>query len=85
MAAQVSNDDGKPVLFSGMPCEADQQHTQLNGVLTGLIMTAATEVRRRGRPAISASTGTVFHALVDSPMRSNKSAGAFGMARPRGR
>jgi hypothetical protein len=44
MAAQVSNDDGKPVLFSGVPGEADQQHTQLNGVLSGLGMTADTEV-----------------------------------------
>jgi hypothetical protein len=70
MAAQVSNDDGKPVLFSGVPCEADQQHTQLNGVLTGLGMTADTEVtilsdgadgpRSLGE---AASTGTVFHVL----------------------
>ena len=44
MAAQVSNDDGKPVLFSGVPGEADQQDTQLNGVLSGLGMTAETEV-----------------------------------------
>ena len=44
MAAQVSNDDGKPVLFSGVPGEADQQHTQLNGVLSGLGMTTDTEV-----------------------------------------
>ena len=40
MAAQVSNDDGKPVLFSGVPGEADRQDTQLNGVLSGLGMTA---------------------------------------------
>ncbi|HSU04151.1 MAG TPA: ISKra4 family transposase, partial [Acetobacteraceae bacterium] len=33
MAAQVSNDDRKPILFSGVPGEADQQDTQLNGVL----------------------------------------------------
>jgi hypothetical protein len=26
-AAQVSNDDGKPVLFNGVPGEAEQQHT----------------------------------------------------------
>jgi hypothetical protein len=44
MAAQVSNDDGKLVLFSGVPGEADQQHTQLNGVLSGLGMTTDTEV-----------------------------------------
>ena len=70
MAAQVSNDDGKPVLFSGVPGEADQQHTQLNGVLSGLGMTADTEVtilsdgadgpRSLGE---AASTGTVFHVL----------------------
>jgi uncharacterized protein (DUF4415 family) len=39
MAARVSNDDVEPVLFSGLSGEADQQHTQLNGVLTGLGMT----------------------------------------------
>jgi len=44
MAAQVSNDDGTPVLFSGVPREADQHRTQLNGVLTSLGMTADTEV-----------------------------------------
>ena len=70
MAAQVSNDDGKPVLFSGVPGEADQQDTQLNGVLSGLGMTAETEVtilsdgadgpRSLGE---AASIGTVFHVL----------------------
>jgi hypothetical protein len=70
MAAQVSNDDGNPVLFSGVPGEADQQHTQLNGVLSGLGMTADTEVtilsdgadgpRSLGE---AVSTGTVFHVL----------------------
>ena len=70
MAVQVSNDDGKPVLFSGVPGEADQQHAQLNGVLSGLGMTADTEVtilidgadgpRSLGE---AASTGTVFHVL----------------------
>jgi len=44
MAAQVSNDDGKPVLFSGVAGDADRQRTQLNGMLTGLCMTADTEV-----------------------------------------
>ena len=57
MAAQVSNDDGKLVLFSGVPGEADQQHTQLNGVLSGLGMTTDTEVTILSdgarRPAIS--------------------------------
>jgi hypothetical protein len=43
MAAQISNDDGKPVLFCGVPGEADRQRTQLSGVLTGLGMI---EVRR---------------------------------------
>ena len=70
MAAQVSNDDGKPVLFSGVPGDADRQRTQLNGVLTGLGMTEATEVtilsdgadgpRSLGE---AASTGTVYHVL----------------------
>jgi hypothetical protein len=70
MAAQVSNDDGEPVLFSGVPGEADQQYTQLNGVLSGLGMTADTEVtilsdgadgpRSLGE---AASIGTVFHVL----------------------
>jgi hypothetical protein len=70
MAAQLSNDDGKPVLFSGVPGEADQQDTQLNGVLNGLGMTAETEVtilsdgadgpRSLGE---AASIGTVFHVL----------------------
>src|ERR1700761_7562877 len=70
MAAQVSNDDGKPVLFSGVPGEADQQHAQLNSVLSGRGMTADTEVtilsdgadgpRSLGE---AASTGTVFHVL----------------------
>ncbi|MBS0161028.1 MAG: ISKra4 family transposase [Nitrospira sp.] len=68
MTAQVSNDDGMPVLFSGVPGEPDQQHTQLNGVLSGLGMTVDTEVtilsggadgpRSLGK---AASTGTVFH------------------------
>ena len=70
MAAQVSNDDGKPVLFSGVPGEADQQHAQLNGVLSGLGMTADTEVTILSdgadgprSPGEAASTGTVFHVL----------------------
>jgi hypothetical protein len=70
MVAQVSNDDGKPVLFCGVPGEADRQRTQLNGVLTGLGMTEDTEVtilsdgadgpRSLGE---AASTGTVYHVL----------------------
>lgn len=70
MAAQVSNDDARPVLFSGVPGDADQQRTQLNGVLSGLGMTTDTEVtilsdgadgpRSLGE---AASTGTVYHVL----------------------
>ena len=70
MAAQVSNDDGKPVLFSGVPGEADQQYTQLNGVLNSLGMTVDTEVTILSDGAAgprslgeAASTGTVFHVL----------------------
>src|ERR1700761_6659458 len=70
MAAQVSNDDGKLVLFSGVPGEADQQPTQLNGVLSGLGMTTDTEetIQRDvadGPRSLgeAASTGTVFHVL----------------------
>jgi hypothetical protein len=70
MVAQVSNDDGKPALFSGVPGEADQQHAQLNGVLSGLGMTADTEVTILSDGADgprslaeAASTGTVFHVL----------------------
>ena len=33
MLAQVSNDDGKQVVFSSMPAEADRQRDQLRGVL----------------------------------------------------
>jgi len=36
MLAQVSNDDGKQVVFSSMPTEADRQCDQLRGVLQGL-------------------------------------------------
>jgi len=70
MAVQVSNDDGKVLLFSGVPGEADRQRTQLNGVLTDLGMTADTAVtilsdgadgpRSQGE---AASTGTVYHVL----------------------
>ena len=70
MAAQVSNDNGKPILFSGVPEDADRQRTQLNGVLTGLGMTADTEVTILSDGAdgprslgAAASTGTVYHVL----------------------
>jgi hypothetical protein len=35
MLAQVSNDDGKQVVFTGMAAEADRQREQLRGVLRG--------------------------------------------------
>jgi|ERR1700733_3199429 hypothetical protein len=36
MLAQVSNDDGKQLVFSSMPAVADRQREQLRGVLRGL-------------------------------------------------
>ena len=70
MAAQVSNEDGKPVLFSGVHGEAGQQDMQLQGVLSGLGMTAETEVTILSDGADgprslgdAASIGTVFHVL----------------------
>jgi hypothetical protein len=42
--AQVSNDDGKQIVFSSMPAEADRQWDQLRGVLHGLGATPATPV-----------------------------------------
>ena len=42
--AQVGNDDGKQVVFSTMPDEADQQAQQLRGVLHGLGATSRTPV-----------------------------------------
>ena len=44
MLAQVSNDDGKQIVFSSMPAEADRQRDQLRGVLHGLGATPATPV-----------------------------------------
>jgi hypothetical protein len=44
MLAQVSNDEGKQVVFSSMPAEADRQRDQLRGVLYGLGATSATPV-----------------------------------------
>src|SRR5271168_5059410 len=41
MLAQVSNDDGKQVVFSSMPAEADRQRDRLRGVLHGLGATPA--------------------------------------------
>jgi hypothetical protein len=42
--AQVSNDDGKQVVFSSMPAEADRQAQQLRGVLHDLGATSRTPV-----------------------------------------
>jgi len=42
--AQASNDDGKPVVFSSMPAEADRQVPQLRGVLDDLGATSRTPV-----------------------------------------
>jgi hypothetical protein len=42
--AQVSNGDGRQVVFSSMPAEADRQREQLRGVLRGLGATPATPV-----------------------------------------
>jgi hypothetical protein len=44
MLAQVSNDDGKQIVFSSMPAEADRQRDQLRGVLHRLGATPATPV-----------------------------------------
>jgi hypothetical protein len=42
--AQVSNDDGKPVVFSSVPAEADRQQQQLRGVLHRLGATQRTPI-----------------------------------------
>jgi hypothetical protein len=44
MLAQASNDDGKQVVFSSMPAEADRQRDQLRGVLHRLGATPGTPV-----------------------------------------
>ena len=44
LVAQVSNDDGKQVVFSSMPAEADRQVQQLRGVLHDLGATSDTPV-----------------------------------------
>jgi hypothetical protein len=44
MLAQVSNHDGRQVVFASMPAEADRQGEQLRGVLHGLGATPATLV-----------------------------------------
>jgi hypothetical protein len=42
--AQASNDDGKQIVFSSVPVEADRQTLQLRGVLHRLGETPCTEV-----------------------------------------
>jgi hypothetical protein len=44
LLAQVSNDEGKPVVFSSVPAEANAQTRQLRGVLHALGATPATPV-----------------------------------------
>ena len=44
MLAQVSNDDGKQVVFSSMPAEANRQRDKLRGVLNGFGATPGTPV-----------------------------------------
>ena len=46
--AQVSNDNGPPVVFSSMPAEADRQAQQLRGVLHDLGATPGTPVTTHG-------------------------------------
>jgi hypothetical protein len=62
--------DSRSYSVACVPGEADQQHTQLNGVLSGLGMTADTQVTILSDGAYgprslgeAASTGTVFHVL----------------------
>src|SRR5271157_3284384 len=70
MLAQISNDDGKQVVFSSMPAEADRQREQLRDVLHGLGATPATPVTilsdgaDGARPlGESASVGPTHHVL----------------------
>jgi hypothetical protein len=70
MLAQISNDDGKQVVFSSMPAEADRQREQLRGVLHGLGATPATPVTILSDAADgprslgeSASVGPTHHVL----------------------
>jgi len=68
--AQVSNDNGKPVVFSSMPAEADRQTQQLRGVLHDLGATPRTSVTilsdgADGPRALgeAASVGPTLHVL----------------------
>jgi hypothetical protein len=70
LVAQVSNDDGKRVVFSSLPAEADRQAQQLRGVLHALGATPTTPVtilsdgadgpRSLGE---TASIGPTYHVL----------------------
>jgi hypothetical protein len=44
IVAQVGGAGGRPVVFGGVPAEADRQHQQLRGVLQGLGATPQTSV-----------------------------------------
>jgi len=44
LLAQISNDDGKQVVFASVPAEADRQREQLRGVLHGLGATPTTPI-----------------------------------------
>ena len=44
LLAQISNDDGKQVVFASVPAEADRQREQLRSVLHGLGATPTTPI-----------------------------------------
>jgi hypothetical protein len=60
LLAQVSNDEGKQVVFSSVPAEANSQTRQLRGVLHGLGATPA----RGGRPIRAKTYVSVLHAML---------------------
>lgn len=69
-AAQIGNDDGRHVVFSSVPADADRQRWQLRGVLQGFGATAGTAVtvlsnRAEGPRSLgeAASIGPVHHVL----------------------
>jgi hypothetical protein len=74
LLAQVSNDEGKQLVFASVPAEANSQTRQLRGVLRGLSATPATPVtvpkrwcrrsaiaRRSGQPWANSSRARLFH------------------------
>jgi hypothetical protein len=70
LLAQISNDDGKQLVFSSVPAEADSQKQQLRGVLHGLGATSVTPVTilsdgAEGPRALgeAASLGPTHHVL----------------------